>query len=44
MQWGTFKPILADAIAAHLAPIQKKYAEVLADEVYLDQVITEFEF
>lgn len=39
MQWGEFKPVLAAAIAAHLEPIQRRYAEVLADEEYLDSVL-----
>lgn len=28
MQWGAFKPLLADAVVAHLEPIQRKYNEV----------------
>lgn len=39
LSWGEFKPMLADAIIAHLEPIQKKYAEVRADEKYLKQVL-----
>lgn len=38
MRWGTFKGILADAVVAHLQPIQQKYTEVMADEAYLDEV------
>ena len=26
--WGTFKPLLADAIVAHLEPIQARYTEI----------------
>lgn len=40
MRWGTFKPLLADALVAHLEPIQKKYAEVTEDQTYLDQVLS----
>ena len=38
MSWGQFKPKLADAIIAHLAPIQAKYTEVTADPTVLDKV------
>jgi len=32
MKWGDFKPVLADAVVAHLEPIQKRYLEVREDE------------
>ena len=38
MRWGPFKSVLADAVVAHLQPIQQKYAAVMADEAYLDEV------
>ena len=38
MRWGQFKSVLADAIVAHLEPIQQKYHDVIADKTYLDQV------
>jgi tryptophanyl-tRNA synthetase len=41
MTWGTFKPVLADAVVEHLRPIQEKYFEVMEDELYLDQVLKE---
>ncbi|KAL7534568.1 hypothetical protein ACHAXR_005957 [Thalassiosira sp. AJA248-18] len=41
MKWGDFKPVLAEAIVAHLEPIQKRYAEVRADEEYLRGVLKE---
>jgi len=41
MSWGSFKPILADAVVAHIEPIQKKYNEVIADEVYLNKVLAD---
>lgn len=41
MNWGTFKPLLADAVVAHLTPIQKKYSEVMADEAYLHSVLAD---
>lgn len=41
MSWGDFKPILADAVVAHLEPIQKRYAEVREDEEYLNSVLRE---
>jgi len=39
MTWGEFKPKLADAIVAHLEPIQKKYEQVRKDEEYLAAVL-----
>ncbi len=39
MRWGQFKSTLADAVVAHLEPIQQRYHEVIADKSYLDQVM-----
>lgn len=39
MNWGAFKPKVADAIIAHLEPIQAKYTEVISDPAILDKVI-----
>lgn len=39
MSWGEFKPKLADAIVAHLEPIQKRYGAVREDEEYLMGVL-----
>ena len=39
MTWGDFKPVLADAVVAHLEPIQKRYAEVRKDDEYLNNVL-----
>lgn len=39
MRWGAFKPLLADALVAHLAPIQARYNEAAADKAYLDGVL-----
>ena len=39
MSWGEFKPLLADAVVAHLEPIQKRYYEVREDEEYLNKVL-----
>jgi len=39
MNWGTFKPHLADAVIAHLEPIQKKYNEIISDEAYLEGIL-----
>jgi tryptophanyl-tRNA synthetase len=39
MGWGQFKPLLTEATIAHLAPIQAKYAEVVADRSYLAGVL-----
>lgn len=41
MSWGEFKPVLADAIVAHLEPIQKKYHQVRQEEGFLEQVLEE---
>ena len=38
MNWGAFKPKLAEAIIAHLEPIQARYSEVMADPAILDKV------
>jgi tryptophanyl-tRNA synthetase len=39
MGWGQFKPLLAEAMIAHLAPIQAKYQEVVSDRSYLESVL-----
>mmetsp|Transcript_11464 Transcript_11464/g.14978 ORF Transcript_11464/g.14978 Transcript_11464/m.14978 type:complete len:420 (+) Transcript_11464:88-1347(+) len=39
MNWGTFKPLLADAVVNHLEPIQAKYNEVMEDQTYLKEVL-----
>jgi tryptophanyl-tRNA synthetase len=41
MKWGEFKPKLAEAIIEHLEPIQRRYAEVRADETYLRNVLND---
>lgn len=41
LTWGKFKPMLADAIVAHIEPIQKRYDEIIADEAYLQDVLRE---
>ena len=39
MSWGQFKPLLADALAAYLAPIQTEYALLREDEAHLRSVL-----
>jgi tryptophanyl-tRNA synthetase len=39
MTWGSFKPHLADAVISHLAPIQRRYAEVLKEKNYLEDIL-----
>jgi tryptophanyl-tRNA synthetase len=39
MSWGEFKPVLAEAIVAHLEPIQQRYHAVRLDDSYLTQVL-----
>lgn len=41
MNWGQFKPALADAIINHLEPIQKRYYEVREDEDELNRILQE---
>lgn len=41
MTWGDFKPLLAEAIVAHLEPIQERYHAVRQDDAYLEQVLQE---
>lgn len=41
MRWGDFKPRLADAVVAHLQPIQQRYAEVMEDEGALDAILAQ---
>lgn len=41
MRWGEFKPRLADAVVAHLEPIQQRYQDVMTDQSYLDSVLAE---
>mmetsp|Transcript_16402 Transcript_16402/g.45716 ORF Transcript_16402/g.45716 Transcript_16402/m.45716 type:complete len:424 (-) Transcript_16402:128-1399(-) len=38
-RWGDFKPMLADAVIAHLEPIQQRYLEVRAESGYLEDVL-----
>jgi tryptophanyl-tRNA synthetase len=40
MNWSEFKPLLTDALVAHLTPVQAKYHEIRADESVLDAVLT----
>lgn len=41
LRWGEFKPRLADAVVAHLEPIQQRYTEVMQDTALLDKVLAE---
>jgi tryptophanyl-tRNA synthetase len=41
MSWGSFKPLLADAIVNHLEPIQEKYYEVRNDNDRLNEILKE---
>jgi tryptophanyl-tRNA synthetase len=40
MNWGTFKPLLTDALIAHLKPIQERYNEIVSDPAGLEGVLT----
>lgn len=39
MNWGQFKPLLADAVVEHLSPIQRRYAEVMQEKGYLEDIL-----
>ena len=39
MRWGDFKPVLAEAVVAHLEPIQDRYHEIMADPAFLNDVL-----
>ncbi|KAJ8604518.1 hypothetical protein CTAYLR_000934 [Chrysophaeum taylorii] len=39
LSWGQFKPLLADAVVAHLEPIQSRYNEVIADQKSLHEIL-----
>mmetsp|Transcript_14434 Transcript_14434/g.57524 ORF Transcript_14434/g.57524 Transcript_14434/m.57524 type:complete len:276 (-) Transcript_14434:1112-1939(-) len=39
LSWGAFKPRLADAVVAHLEPIQTRYHDIMADEAGLYDVL-----
>ena len=41
MSWGEFKPLLAEAIVEHLAPIQDRYHAIRQDDEYLLRVLEE---
>jgi tryptophanyl-tRNA synthetase len=41
MSWGEFKPVLAEAIVAHLKPIQDRYHEVRSDPETLQAILKE---
>lgn len=39
MSWGTFKPLLAEAVVEHLRPYQEQYNEIVNDPGELDRVL-----
>ncbi|KAH8513050.1 hypothetical protein H0E87_006377 [Populus deltoides] len=41
LNWGSFKPLLTDALIEHLYPIQVRYEEIHSDSAYLDSVLEE---
>ena len=41
LRWGDFKPRLAEALVAHLSPIQTNYMRITEDPAYLDQVLAD---
>jgi len=41
MSWGTFKPLLAEAVIRHLDPIQQRYHDIMQRPEYLDSVLAD---
>ncbi|KAL7112186.1 hypothetical protein ACP275_05G136200 [Erythranthe tilingii] len=41
MNWGAFKPLITDALVDHLHPIQVRYAEIMSDTSYLDNILAD---
>lgn len=41
LNWGAFKPLLTDAVVAHLSPIQQRYGDIMQDRAFLNSVLTE---
>lgn len=39
LNWGTFKPILAEALVEHIRPITEKYNQLLKDKSYVASVL-----
>jgi len=39
--WGSFKPLLTEALIGHLEPLQKRYYEIVGETEYLTQVLQE---
>ncbi|KAG2488684.1 hypothetical protein HYH03_012685 [Edaphochlamys debaryana] len=40
MRWGAFKGALTEAVVEHLRPLQSKYGELMADQSYIDSVLS----
>jgi tryptophanyl-tRNA synthetase len=40
MSWDRFKRLLTEATIAHLEPIQTKYQEIVADQTFLEAVLS----
>jgi tryptophanyl-tRNA synthetase len=41
MTWGSFKPLLADAVVAHLEPLQQRYRDVMTDPTEIRRILAE---
>lgn len=41
MRWGQFKPLLTEAVVAHLAPLQSEFRLIMQDELYIEGVLSE---
>ncbi len=41
MNWGSFKPLLAETVIEHLKPVQIRYQEIMKDTNYLQSVLNQ---
>ncbi|KAJ1459580.1 hypothetical protein M885DRAFT_613188 [Pelagophyceae sp. CCMP2097] len=41
LSWGSFKPKLAEAVIAHVGPIQQRYDAVMADPAYIRGILAD---
>lgn len=39
LTWGTFKPLLTQAVVEHLGPVQARYRDIVGDQGYLEGVL-----
>lgn len=44
LKWGTFKPLLSEALITHLEPIRNRYLDLMKDKSYLESLLMDGEF